>query len=197
MSEGVGLGSSAFDVQTGLAWGIGISFLGVSLLPGSLARYTMPLLAPAAWLLASALSSSRLELPAWLRLRRPMELPADLRWPALIAALVCGAMLVYAVALMPMLRKREKVRNIAAQINAVLPAGAPLYAIDPDYQPALFYVRDPIVYLPRVSDLPPDARFLLVQPADVAEALKGGRILTEARDYRKKQLIVIERALLP
>ncbi len=64
--------------------------------------------------------------------------------------------------------QREKGPKIAAQINAVLPAGVPLYAIDPDYQPALFYVRDPIVYLARVADAPGDARFLLVQPADAS-----------------------------
>jgi 4-amino-4-deoxy-L-arabinose transferase-like glycosyltransferase len=36
----------AMRIASGLAWGIALSFLAISLLPGSLARYTMPLLAP-------------------------------------------------------------------------------------------------------------------------------------------------------
>lgn len=187
------------EVQSGLTWGLAISFLGVSVLPGSLARYTMPLLVPASWLLASMLSSGRFELPRWLRLRRPAALPFELRWPAIVTALVCGAMLIYSVALIPVLRQREKVRNIATQINAILPAGAPLYAIDPDYQPALFYVRDPIVYLHRVSNVPGDAHFLLVQPADEAEALRSeqwaprkARARLRLRDYRKKEIVLLE-----
>ncbi len=182
--------SSAFGVPAGLAWGIAISFLGVSLLPGALARYTMPLLVPAAWLLASLFASERFVFP---RLRRPAKLPA------IIAAVVAAAMLIYSVALIPMLRKREKVRNIAAEINAALPAGAPLYAIDPDYQPALFYVREPVVYLRHVDEAPPDARFLLVQPGTEAEARQSRQWSPRTvqprlrlRDYRKKELVLLE-----
>ena len=189
---------STFDVQSGLAWGIGLSFLGVSLLPGSLARYTMPLLVPASWLVASILTTNRLALPHWLRVRWPSALPAELRLPAIVAGLVCGAIVIYVVALTPVLRKREKVRNIAAEINRALPPNEPLYAVDPDYQPALFYVRDPIIYLGRVSDAPTSARFLLVQPAAEPEALRSeqwaprkARTLLRLRDYRKKEIVVL------
>ncbi len=166
------------SVSSGLFWGIAISFLAVSLIPGSLARYTMPLLVPAAWLAA-----------IFLRERQ--------RLVFVTTAIVCVAMLIYGFAATPFLRQREKVRNIAAQINAALPPDVPLYAIDPDYQPALFYVRDPIVYLSRVGELPAGARFLLVQPADEAEALRGGRALVRLRDYRKKEVIVVERTPAP
>ncbi len=165
-------------VPSGLLWGIAISFLAVSLIPGSLARYTMPLLVPAAWLAALLLRERH-------------------RLVFVMTAVICAAMLIYGFAAVPFLRQREKVRNIAAQINAALPAGVPLYAIDPDYQPAFFYVRDPIVYLSRVADAPEGARFLLVQPADEAEALRGGRALVRVRDYRKKEVIVVERVPAP
>ena len=117
----------------------------------------------------------------------------------MIAAVVAGAIMIYSIALIPMLRKREKVRNIAGEINAVLPASVPLYAIDPDYQPALFYVRDPIVYLGRVGEAPAEAKFLLVQPGSEAEALRSeqwaprkARARLRLRDYRKKEIILLE-----
>ncbi|MEP6956723.1 MAG: glycosyltransferase family 39 protein, partial [Chthoniobacterales bacterium] len=127
----------------GLQWGIALSFIGVSLVPGSLARYTMPLLVPATWLVAMLLTAERSALPLWLRLQWPTRLPRELRWPAIVALLACVGIAIYALALVPHLSKRAKIRNIAAQINVTLPPGEPLYAIDPDYQPFLFYVRDP------------------------------------------------------
>ncbi len=170
---------STFDVSAGLAWGIALSFIGVSLIPGSLARYTMPLLAPAAWLMASRLRGS-------------------FRWPRLVTVIACAAMLIYGLALTPFLRKREKVRNIASQINAALPANEPLYAVDPDYQPALFYVREPIVYLDRVAAVPAGAGYLLVQPAEEAEALaslqwtpRRAAVVLRLKDYRKKELVLL------
>ncbi len=191
--------SSTFDVKKGLAWGIGVSFLSISLLPGSLPRYTMPLLAPAAWLVALLLTSERLQLPAWLKLQKPLVWPAPLRLPGIVAAIVCFAIALYAFAIMPMLRSREKVRSIARQINAATPTAESLYTIDPDYQPSLFYVRDPIVYLSRVRDVPANARYLLVQPDDEAEALrseqwlpKRAEAILRLKDYRKKELTVLE-----
>ncbi|MEO5721922.1 MAG: glycosyltransferase family 39 protein [Chthoniobacterales bacterium] len=172
--------SSAFDVSVGLAWGIGLSFLAVSLLPGSLARYTMPLLAPAAWLAT-------------------LLLPKDSRLPRLVAAIVGVAMLIYGLALTPRLAKREKVRNIAAQLNAALPPNEPLYVVDPDYQPALFYVREPILYVDRVDQVPRDAHYFLLQPdrAGSAEASerwspRRARSVLRLKDYRKKEVILFE-----
>ena len=190
---------STFDVQSGLLWGIALSFLGVSLLPGSLARYTMPLLVPAAWLTAMLLSANQIGMPGWLQLRRPTAFPAELRLSAITAAIVCIAIALYAFAAMPFLRKREKVRNIAAEINASIPAAVPLYAVDPDYQPFLFYVRDPIMYLRRVTDAPATAHYLLVQARDEALVAESNhwhpqraRPILRVKDYRKKEVTVFE-----
>ena len=46
-------------------------------------------------------------------------------------------MLVYSLAIIPLLQHREKVRPIAAQLDAAIPPNESLYAIDPDYQPFL------------------------------------------------------------
>ncbi len=64
-------------VPSGLLWGIAISFLAVSLIPGSLARYTMPLLVPAAWL-AALLLRERQRL-VFVTTRRHLRGHADLR----------------------------------------------------------------------------------------------------------------------
>ena len=62
------------------------------------------------------------------------------------------------------LQKRSKVKSIAAQINERIPGSEPLYAIDPDYQPFLFYIKPRIIYMSRLDDLPLTARYVLIQP---------------------------------
>ncbi len=187
------------SISAGLVWGIAVSFVGVSLLPGALARYTMPLLAPASWLVAMLLTAERFAVPAWLHLRRPAGIAPALRLPTVVAALVCAAIGIYAFAGMPFLKKREKVRNLAAQINAAVPATEPLYAVDPDYQPFLFYVRDPIVYVSRVDELPADAHYILVQRRDEQAALGNSKWqpgsvqpVLKLKDYRGKQLTLLK-----
>ena len=138
----------------------------------------MPLLVPATWLVANLLQG-------------------DLRLPRIVSAITCVAMLVYGFAITPVLQRREKVKNIAAQINAVLAPAEPLYAIDPDYQPFLFYVRDPIVYLNRAEELPVNARFVLVQPEGEAAVKARGQPVQSVhhfRDYRNKEVVLLELA---
>jgi hypothetical protein len=60
-------------------------------------------------------------------------------------------------------------------------------------------VREPIIYLPRVADVPPDARYLLLQPKQEQEAIssaqwhpRSARPLLRLDDYRKKQLVLLE-----
>ena len=185
------------DVSSGLIWGISLSFLLISLLPGSLARYTMPFLAPASWLMALLLTSEHFELPSWLKLSSPRGLASELRLPMVVALLVCVVMLLYAFAATPFLRRREKVRNLAAQINAALPAAEPLYAVDPDYQPFLFYVRDPIVYVAAPAGLPANAHYVLVQPEKATELGKARPDLVQLlrlKDYRNKEAILFRGA---
>jgi hypothetical protein len=173
-----------------LWWGIAISFLCVSVLPGALPRYTMPLLAPAAWLIALLLTDKSVRLPRWLHAPR---LP-------LIAAVACAAVVAaYVVFVVPHRAQRAKVRNIAAQLNASLPRNEPLYAIDTDYQPALFYVREPIVYLVSAAELPSDARCILIRPereleltAVIAERGQAAAGVQRLTDYRNKQIILYE-----
>jgi hypothetical protein len=116
-----------------------------------------------------------------------------------MAAAAGIALCLYAVAVVPQLQRRSKVKPIAAQIDALVPDSEPLYAIDPDYQPFLFYLRSRLVYVSRVDDLPPDARYLLIQPEKERQVLQSERwsplharsILT-VTDYRKRTVILLK-----
>ena len=143
----------------GLAWGAALPFLIVNLLPGGLPRYSMPALVPACWLMAMTLAAPEV---AWGRRA------ISRRWRSRIAlqiAFCAGVLLLaYGFLLVPYLQRRSKVRPIAAQIDRQVPAGEPLYALDPDYQPFLFYVKSRLIYVQRIEEVPVTARYLLLQP---------------------------------
>lgn len=189
------------DIARGLVWGIATSLVIVDIVPGSLPRYAMPLLAPFAWLLASTLAAETLAWPRWLG-GKPFSLKNRQRTIAAIVTVTCVCICIYAVAIVPRLQSRQKVKTIAAQIEAIIPAGEGLYAVDPDYQPFLFYVRRPIVYVSAVGDLPAEARYFLVQPenegaAEIARQwlpISPRRVLS-IQDYRHRRslLFAVER----
>ena len=114
-------------------------------------------------------------------------------------AIVAGiALCLYAVALVPALQRRSKVKPIAAQIDALVPQSEPLYALDPDYQPFLFYMRSRLVYVSRVDELPLSARYVLVQPEKerlVTESERWAplhaRTIHTVTDYRKRTVILL------
>ncbi|MEO7724952.1 MAG: glycosyltransferase family 39 protein, partial [Chthoniobacterales bacterium] len=171
-----------------LSLGVAVPFLIVNLLPGALPRYTMPLLAPAIWLLAIFIREHAL---LW-----PKPLRRVVTWTT---ATVTVAMLIYTLAIIPQLQHRAKIRPIGAAISAALPPGETLYAVDPDYQPFLFYVQRPIVYVDHVNEVPANGRFLLVQPQKQAEAENSSqwaprlaRPILEKKDYRGHRFILLE-----
>lgn len=171
-----------------LSLGVAIPFVLVNLMPGALPRYTMPLLAPAIWLLAIFIREHAL---LW-----PKPLRKVITWTVVA---ITAAMLIYSLALIPLLQRREKVRPIAAELEAALPPNESLYAVDPDYQPYLFYLRRPIVYVSEVSDLPQTAHFVLVQPKDENAANQSElwlprrlRPVLQIKDYRARRAILLE-----
>jgi 4-amino-4-deoxy-L-arabinose transferase-like glycosyltransferase len=184
------------SVQGALFWAILIPLIIVDLIPGSVPRYTMPLLAPFAWLLGSILTAEIVAWPRWLG-GKTFSLKGRQRVVVFLAVATCVAVSVYAVAIVPHLQARQKVKTIAARIEAVVPGSERLYAVDPDYQPFLFYVRRPIVYVSRVVDLPRDASYFLVQPdnENAAETARQWRPALPRRvlsiqDYRGKRVSV-------
>ncbi len=176
--------------------GILVPFVAINLVPGALPRFAMPALGPVAWWFGELLSHDNLRWPSWLGGK---SFSAKSRnWLVLVlVALTCFALLVYAFLIVPHLQSREKVRKHARQIDAVVPANTPLYAVDPQYQPYLFYVHAPIRYAGRIDELPPDTRFFLVQARNEREAQTTShwsphraQLVLRIKDYRNHEIIV-------
>src|SRR4029434_690698 len=83
----------------GLSLGVAVPFVVVNLMPGALPRYTMPLLAPAIWLLAIFIRSHAL---LW-----PKELRKVITWSV---AAITAAMLIYSVTIILFLHRAANVR---------------------------------------------------------------------------------------
>ena len=180
-----------------LTWGGAVPFLVVNLLPGALPRYSMHALVPATWLMAMTLTANEIRAPAWWRGLQIPSAPRRLRLVIATAVVASIALCLYAVAVVPFLQRRSKVKPIAAQIDAVVPQPEPLYALDPDYQPFLFYIRTRLVYVNRVEDLPLSARYVLVQPEKERLVMESerwaplhARPLLTVTDYRKRAVVL-------
>jgi 4-amino-4-deoxy-L-arabinose transferase-like glycosyltransferase len=185
------------NLLRGLLWGCAVPFLVVNLLPGALPRYAMPALVPASWLMAMTLTANEIRSPAWWRTRQFPSAGRRLRLVISMAVVAGIAICLYAAAMVPFLQRRSKVKPIAAQINALVPQSEPLYALDPDYQPFLFYISSRLVYVSRVDDLPLSARYVLVQPEKARLVMESERWaplhprpLLTVTDYRKRAVIL-------
>jgi len=180
------------DIVRGLSLGIVIPLVIIDLVPGSLPRYAMPLLAPAAWLLAETLMAENLTWPRWLtgkQLRRKDRARAV----AFVTIATCACILIYAFAIVPHLHARQKLRTIAAKIDDLIPANESLYAVDPDYQPILFYVERKLIYIGNLNELPADAHVFLVQPELEHAALGRASPALRIKDYRNREIILMRR----
>ena len=175
-----------------LSLGVGLPFVVVGLVPGALPRYLLPLLAPAIWLLALFIRGHAL---VW-----PKALRRAITW---IIVTITTGMLIYSLGIIPLLQRREKVRPIARQLEELVPPNEILYAVDPEYQPYLFYFRKDregsIRYLSKVSELPGNAHFVLIQPenetaveANASSSRRRPRVLEEIKDYRGRRVILFE-----
>ncbi len=143
-----------------LVWGIAVPFLVVNLVPGGIARYSMPYLVPASWLLAMGYADGALHWPGQLRVGN--EEPFARVVTAFVGlGLVIGGIGYPLTAFA--LRGRQQVTKAAATINAALPGNEIVYAVDPRYVPVLFYIKAPLEYVSSVADLP-DGNTLFPRP---------------------------------
>jgi len=180
------------DLARALGWGAALPFLLVNLLPGGLPRYSMPALVPACWLMAMTLAAEEVRWRG--KIFRPK---ARLRF-VLSTAMAAGILLcLYGVAVVPALQRRSKVKPIAAQIDRRVPDSEPLYALDPDYQPFLFYMRSRLIYVGRLDQVPANARYLLIQPEREREVMESrqwsplhAQPIERITDYRKHTVIL-------
>jgi len=178
-----------------LAWGIAVPFVAVNLVPGSVARYSMPEIVPASWLLGMIYAGNALQWPrTWTK--------NDRGWSKVVATFV-GIGLAIGVIGYPLtavvLKNRQQVKKAAAEINAHVPANETLYAVNPDYQPVFFYVKAPVRYVSYVKNLPVDVRYFLVRTDNEAEASTTpkwaplrAQPLARVRDYSKRELVLFK-----
>jgi hypothetical protein len=180
------------DLARALGWGTAVPFLLVNLLPSALPRYSMPALVPACWLMTMTLAAQEVN---W----RGRILEAKTRFRLVISTAIAASILLclYAVAVVPVLQRRSKVKPIAAQIDSRVPDSETLYALDPDFQPFLFYVRSRLIYVNRLEEVPASARYLLIQPEREGEVMESQRWsplraqpIERITDYRKHTIIL-------
>ena len=180
------------DFARAVGWGAALPFLLVNFLPGALPRYSMPALVPACWLMAMTLAAEEVR---W----RGKIFDARTRFRLVLSTAIAAGILLclYGVAVVPALQRRSKVKPIAAQIDRRVPDSEPLYALDPDYQPFLFYVRSRLIYVDRLDEVPISARYLLIQPEREHEVMESQRWLPlhaesieRITDYRKHTIIL-------
>jgi 4-amino-4-deoxy-L-arabinose transferase-like glycosyltransferase len=175
-----------------LAWGTMLPFLVVNLVPGAAARYSMPYLVPASWLLAMSYADGALH---W-------RLESDHPFAKVVTAFV-GLGLVIGGIGYPLtalaLRGRQQVTRAAATINAALPGDEIVYSVNPHYVPVLFYIKAPLKYVSSVAELPEQTHYFLVRPDNEAEAAstqkwvpRKAHPIARATDYTKREMILFE-----
>jgi 4-amino-4-deoxy-L-arabinose transferase-like glycosyltransferase len=178
-----------------LAWGIGVPFLAINLVPGSVARYSMPVIAPASWLLAMAYAGNAMQWPAsWKRSGRD--------WSRVVAAFVAFGLVIGAIGYpvtAVVLKNRQQVKQAAAEINALVPPDETLYAVDPDYQPVFFYVKPPVKYVSHIKKLPANTHYFVVRARNETEAGRSSNwaplrahVVARVRDYSKRELVLFK-----
>ena len=149
-----------------LSWGIAVPFVSVNLVPGAVARYSMPAIVPACWVLAMICTANALQWPR--------------RWTKLTTAFVALGFVIgamgYPITAM-VLRNRQQVKKAAAEINSLVPANETLYAVDPDNQPVFFYLNGPVQYVSHIKNLPANIRYFVVQTNDQIEATATKKFL--------------------
>lgn len=181
-----------------LMWGAIIPFLIVLLVPGSIPRYAMPAIVPAIWLLAMVFCEQNLRWPQWLS-GKSFSFGARTKTVLIIVALACLSMWTYAVAVVPKLDRRQRIKRLAAQIESNIPGGETVYALDPNYQPIFFYMRSKLEYAGDIDEVPTDATYLLVRPEREQEVLESNhwaprkpRRIMRSTDYRKESILLLK-----
>lgn len=179
-----------------LVWGTTVPFLVVNLVPGGVARYSMPYLVPASWLLAMSYADGALHWPG--QRRTGSNDPFARVVTAFVGlGLVIGGIGYPLTALA--LRGRQQVTKAAATINAALPSDEIVYSVNPRYVPVLFYIKAPLEYVGSVADLPRDTRYFLVRADYEKEAAstqkwapRKAHPIARATDYTKREMILFE-----
>jgi hypothetical protein len=98
-------------------------------------------------------------------------------------------MFFYADAILP--RLPETLRQRAALIAKIVPAGETIYAVDPGPQPLFFYLRKPWSYIADWNQLPQNAKYVLAgernEPGLAQRFGQNAQLLLNYRDRGEKE----------
>jgi 4-amino-4-deoxy-L-arabinose transferase-like glycosyltransferase len=178
-----------------LSWGTAVPFLVVNLVPGAVARYSMPAIVPASWLMGVICAGNALQWPRrWKKDQRV--------WANVVAAFIGLGLMIGAIGYpitAIVLKNKQQVKKAAAEINALVPPNETLYAVNPDYQPVFFYVKAPVRYVSYVKKLPRNVRYFLVRSENEGEAFAArkwaplrARPIARVRDYSKREMVLFK-----
>jgi hypothetical protein len=183
------------DLARTLAWSLIVPYLLINLTPGVAPRYCLPVLVPFCFLLGLSFAEHAFAPVPWLK--QPPELVWSRIGQPLVVFVAAAVLIGYPVAAAVIFKHRQKVKNVAEQINAVVPRNEALYAVDPNYQPFFFYVDAPIRYVSSVAELPPETHYFLVLPEFEESAARSdqwlprrARPVLRVTDYRHVTVIL-------
>lgn len=154
------------QIATGLTLSTAVLFVVILLLPGTIPRYILPTLVPVCWLLGMAVRDDAFSWSSRVG-RRSINIEPRFVW-RFVAGSVVAAAIIFPFRSATVLKKRARVKPIAAQVNAVLPPGETLYAVNPLFQPYLFYLHSAVRYLRTLKELPAGAHYLVTSPNEKA-----------------------------
>lgn len=181
-----------------LIWGAIVPFVIVLLVPGSIPRYAMPAIVPGIWLLAITFCEQNLRWPRWLG-GKGFSFGARTKAVVALVILACLSMWTYALAIVPKLDRRQRIKHLATQVESNIPTGETVYALDPNYQPIFFYMRSKVAYASDIDEVPTDANYLLVRPEREQEVMESKRWaprqprrIMRATDYRKESILLLK-----
>jgi len=116
-----------------------------------------------------------------------------------ITIVACVSMWSYALAIVPQMDRRQRIKRLAAQVESNIPRGETAYALDPNYQPIFFYMRSKLIYADEIDEVPMDAKYLLVRPEREQEVLESNhwaprqpRRIIRSTDYRKESILLLK-----
>lgn len=111
------------------------------------------------------------------------------------ALVLAGAVGVYAALILPKVDPVKALRVAGAQIDQAQPQARPLTVVDPGYQPILFYVTRPCVFVHSALELPPGTEYVLMDKGNRKKAQKmlgGGTELATFGPKDKRQLVLVQ-----
>jgi 4-amino-4-deoxy-L-arabinose transferase-like glycosyltransferase len=181
-------------IAQAMAWSAAVPLLAVSVLPISAARYSLPAAAPFCWLMGLAFGRDAFASMSWLVPRYRtlwLRVGKPIVWIVAVGAAITFPLLAYRA------NQHQKVRPIAAKVNAGIPVGETLYVVNVGYQPFLFYVRAPVKYLDEIASLPQSGHFLVVR-GNREDEVAGSEVLaprhpvviSRVTDYRQETIVL-------